>query len=427
MKGSVRRRCTICGSRNLNKTGKSTYTCPNVFDEGHPRAGEHHDSWTWGFVVDVSRPGEDRRQVWRSGYSTRKEAEEELAALITDRARGERVEPSKMSVAEQAEGWLARIRNEGRAESTLNSYRSNLELHVLPRNRIGTVRLQSLTIAHLDHLYAQLLEEGRADRNGGLGPRTVRYIHTIVNALLADAVRKGLLVRNPAEMASPPSAKAAKAPEGAYWTHEELAAFLRAAGEHSLWGLWRTAAFTGLRRGELCGLRWSDVDLEGDANTPGRIRVVQQYASDGAGGWRFGPPKSEMGRRSIDLDPETVGMLRRWHADQRETMVELGVRSELVFPKIDTGLPLRPDSAVSAAFDRIVRRIDVPRLSIHGLRHTHCCHLVAGGMDLKAVSTRMGHASVSFTLDRYGHLLPGQQAPVAARVAEIVDSHSVGG
>lgn len=105
----------------------------------------------------------------------------------------------------------------------------------------------------------------------------------IIAAALSDAVKTGLLAKNPATHAAPPSARAARAPEQPFWTHEQLAIFLKAAEDHELWPLWRTAALTGMRRGELCGLRWSDIDLHGDELAPGRIRVAQQYTSDGYG------------------------------------------------------------------------------------------------------------------------------------------------
>jgi integrase len=207
-----------------------------------------------------------------------------------------------------------------------------------------------------------------------------------------------------------------------FWTPEQLASFLGSVADHRLFPLWRTAGFTGMRRGELAGLRWSDVDLDGDDRSPGRISVVRQYAPDGVGGFAFHGPKSERGRRVIDLDPETIRVLAAWRDRQLGERALLGLveRPDLVFSQLD-GSPLRPDSGISGLFERLVAKVDVPRIRVHDLRHTHCAHLIATGADLKAVSTRLGHASAGFTLDRYGHLLPGQQAKAAAMVAALVD------
>ena len=115
-------------------------------------------------------------------------------------------------------------------------------------------------------------------------------------------------------------------------------------------------------------------------------------------------------------------MLRDHRQRQLDERSQLGLsdRPQLVFTNVDGG-PIRPDSGISKRFDRLVRETDLPRIRLHDLRHTHSAHLIASGTDLKAIATRLGHASVSFTLDRYGHLLPGRQAEAAARVAAMVD------
>jgi integrase len=399
----VRRRCSTCGASVQNKR------CP-----------KGHEGWSWSFTIDAAPPGAPRRQLTRSGFQTKREALEALSRLQEQLRAHSFVEPSKRSLGEYLAKWVEGLAAAGLAPSTVASYREAVELRVAPE--LGDVPLQGLEPSDLDRLYAKLLREGHRRKAGGLSPRTVRYTHTIIRKALADAMRKGLVVRNVADLASPPSAKAARPPEMRFWTPEQLGVFLSVVAGHRLFPLWRTAAFTGMRRGELAGLRWSDVDLEGDERAPGRIAVGQQYAGDGAGSFDFQPPKTEHGRRLIELDAETVRVLSRWRTHQLEErmMLGLGERAELVFTQPD-GSPLRPDSGISAVFDRLLADIDLPRIRFHDLRHTHCAHLIASGADLKAVATRLGHASASFTLDRYGHLLPGQQAEAAARVARMVD------
>ena len=319
------------------------------------------------------------------------------------------------------QGWLDGLPATGLEQSTVGAYRTLMEVHAIPE--LGDIPLQSLDPMMLDRLYAKMLRDGRRDGQGGLSPRTTRFTHTVLRKALADAVRKGLLVANPADRATPPSAKAARPPEMRFWTPAQLHAFLESIGTgNRLYGLWRILALTGLRRGEVAGLRWHDLDLQEDEQGPGRIHVAQQYKPDGRSGFVFGAPKSEQGRRTVDLDPTTVVVLADHHHRQLEERRKLGLsgRPELVFTALDGG-PIRPDSGISKKFVELVARTDLPPMRLHDLRHTHCAHLIASGTDLKAISTRLGHASASFTLDRYGHLLPGRQAEAAARVAAMVD------
>ena len=402
-RGAVRRRCSSCGA--------------SVKDG---RCSKGHEVWSWSFTIDSAPAGAPRRQVTRSGFRTKREALEALSQLQEQLRSLSFVEPSKRTFGNYLARWIDGLRATGLKPATVTSYREAVDLRVVPE--LGEVPLQALEPTDLDRLYARLLREGRRRRAGGLSPRTVRYTHTVIRKALADAMRKGLIVRNVADLASPPSAKAARPPEMSSWTPEQLAVFLASVAEHRLFPLWRTAAFTGMRRGEIAGLRWTDVDLEGDERAPGRIVVRRQYTGDGAGSFSFQPPKTEHGRRVIELDTETVRVLAIWRRRQLEErmMLGLGDRADLVFSQPD-GSPLRPDSGISKAFDRLVAEIDLPRIRFHDFRHTHCAHLIASGTDLKAVATRLGHASASFTLDRYGHLLPGQQAAAAARVAKLVD------
>ena len=133
-------------------------------------------------------------------------------------------------------------------------------------------------------------------------------------------------------------------------------------------------------------------------------------------------PKTRRSRRVVDLDPVTVEMLQRHRSAQREHRLALGVTataSDRVFTG-DLGEPLRPDS-VGQAFRRLVQSADLPVIRLHDLRHTDASHLLRAGVDVKVVSERLGHASVSFTLDTYGHVMPGQQAEAAAAAADLLD------
>ena len=299
---------------------------------------------------------------------------------------GSFVEPATTTVGEYLDAWCDGLAASGRRPSTVASHPDNLRLHVQPT--IGAGRLQALSATDLDRVYAQLLTRGRRDGRGGLSARTVRYVHTILRRALADAARKGLVARNVADLATPPSASAGRAPEMATWTPAELRTFLDAVADHELGALVRLAAMAGLRRGELLGLRWGDVDLDA-----GRLSVRRQATSVG-GVVALGEVKTDRGRRSVDLDAETVATLRAHRQRQREHRLVMGAGWRdhgLVFAAADGSL-LHPDK-VSKSFNRLVRSAGVPRIRFHDLRHSHATHLIAAGVHPKIVSERLGHAS----------------------------------
>ncbi len=388
-----------------------------------PRKDESNG--TWWFVVDLT-PGPDgqRRQAKRRGFTTKRAAQEAIDRLRVDSREGTHVAIDRMTVGEYLEAWGETLAVAGRKPATVASYRRNLRVHVVPR--LGGIRLQALTPMHLDKMHAELLAGGNMRTEGAvLSPRTVRYVHTIVRKALSDATRKGLIVRNPSDAATPPSAKSAKAPEMNFWSPAELHRFLAATEGDDLHPMLRLVAMSGLRRGEACGLRWSDVDLDTK-----RVHVRQQLVIVAAGDGRHETvlqetTKSDAGRRHIDLDPATVAVLRAHRARQAELRLAMGagwVDTGLVFTG-PTGGQLDPEK-VSARFDTLVRRFDGPRLRFHDLRHTHCAHLIGADVNVKTISRRLGHASVSFTLDRYGHLMPEADGEAAAAVAALVDSVS---
>jgi integrase len=250
----------------------------------------------------------------------------------------------------------------------------------------------------------------------GLKPRTVRFAHSICHKALADAERKGIVAINVAAKASPPKSSACRAPEAATWTPAELRTFLDQTRDHHHGALIRLAAMTGLRRGELCGLRWTDVDLDGPT------LAVRQTITTVDHKPVLGDVKTGTSRRVVDLDDTTVAVLRRHQVTQKEWRLMAGEGwkdTGLVFTMPD-GEGWNPDT-ITQAFERLVAVSGLPRITLHGLRHSHTTHLLASGTNPKLVSARLGHASVAFTLDRYGHVMPGQQAQAAAAVAALVD------
>jgi integrase len=212
---------------------------------------------TYSIVLDLGRGPDGRRiRKWHSGYRTRKEAEKARIELLARVDQGAYVEPSRLTLTRfLRDQWLPSLTGQVRP-TTLHGYRTNLERYVLPA--IGGLTLQRLTPAHLNTVYGSLLASGGKEGRP-LSPRTVQAVHMTVRKALGDAARWGLVVRNVAELASPPRPRRA---EMQIWTAEELRRFLEHVQAERLHALWMLAASSGMRRGELLGLRWVDVDLD---------------------------------------------------------------------------------------------------------------------------------------------------------------------
>lgn len=364
----------------------------------------------WAYVLDVGDEGGRRRQQWRSGFPTKREAQDALTQTLQQLQSGTHVEPSKATVAAFLDEWLASVRASVRP-ATFATYTTLCTKHIAPA--LGPILLQKLAPSQLNAMYADLLASGRRDGKGGLSARTVRHIHTTVHTALAEAMRWGRVMRNVAELASPPRSSANKEP--ATWAADELRAFLEHVHDDRLYAVYHLAATTGLRRGEVLGLRWRDLDLDG-----GRLSVSQTVISVD---YRvlLSTPKTRAGRRSVALDLETVRTLRDHRRRQLEERLALGGYAEdhdLVFCALD-GQPLHPGN-LSKRFDKLVARGGLPRIRFHDLRHTHATLALRAGVHPKVVSERLGHADIAITLNTYSHAIPAMQEEAAAKVAALV-------
>jgi len=364
---------------------------------------------SWTVVYDEGADGR-RRQRSKGGFATRRAAQTFLTNTLSRLAAGSYAAPTKTTVAEfLSNAWLPSIRSSVR-EGTFESYRRNVRVHIIPQ--LGDVPLQQLAAPRLNSFYGDLLAGAHRQ---ALSPRTVRYIHTILRRALQAAVRWGLVTRNVADLADPPSPKAAMPKPTKTWTADELGRFLAAVRGDRLYPLWLALASTGMRRGEALGGYWADLDLDA-----GRWQVRHTLVAIGHE-LRDSTPKTDHGRRSVALDAGTVRVLRAWRKRQLEERLAWGpawTDSGRVFTRED-GTDLHPERA-SERFNRLVRASDVPRLTIHGLRHSHATLALQAGIHPKVVQERLGHSSVAFTLDRYSHAIPAMQEDAAATVARLV-------
>jgi integrase len=325
---------------------------------------------------------------------------------------GERTRAEVVTVAEWvALLWLPVVRTQLKA-STFDSYERILDLHVLPR--LGALPLTELTPRMITLMYVDLLENGRRNgRSPGLSPKTVANVHIVLHKLLADAVDDDLLVVNPADKAKRPRPGQMSGPELRFWEPAELAQFLKHVRGTRLEALWHLSALTGMRRGELLGLWWADVDFDRARLAVRRNLVSVAYKLVET------TPKNHQAR-VVDLDAGTIEVLeghRRRQQLERARIVRDGDRDR-VFTRAD-GAPLHPDF-VSQSFERAIRAAGMRRIRLHDLRHTHATLALRAGVPTKIVSERLGHATPEFTMRMYQHALPGMQAEAAAKIADLV-------
>lgn len=382
---------------SIQKKGKRWYAV--VYDGVNPATGQY-------------------RRRWVPAGTRRGDAEKLLADLVKRSHQGETVVSEKLTLGEYlTTRWLpvqeARLRR-----STYDSYRRSIELHVIPA--LGERLLDKLTVEDVDVFYATLLKNGRKKKSPGekggargLAPKSVHNIHVMLNKALSDAARKGTVVRNVVALADAPSLQARKRPEVKAWEVDQLVRFLDAIDAHRMAPAFYLAAHTGMRRGEVLGLRWCDLDLDA-----GRVSVRQALVSVGYEA-SISDVKTGTSRRTIDIDEGVVQVLRDWYKARMEERVGVEpAADDLVFVKADSS-SMHPD-IFSQLFDRTVAKIDVPAISLHDLRHTHATLLLKAGVHVKVVSERLGHANVAFTMNVYQHVLPGMQAEAADTFSKLV-------
>jgi integrase len=312
-----------------------------------------------------------------------------------------------MTVAQYLEHWLSVDVDRRLAAKTAARHRGIVRHQIVPR--LGNIPMRKLTAVHIEAFEAALQHDGYAKgrrRGQSITAQTVLHVHRTLSQALVHAVKTEVLFKNPAEQVKPPRPPGR---EIAILTKPEVAELLRAAEPTWLYLPVLVGVTTGMRRGELLGLRWSDLELKAARLT------VNQSLERVNGKTVFKSPKTTTGRRPITLPALTIEALARHRAAQAADRLRLGLgKPDLVFSHSD-GSPPDPDS-VSKAFNRLIKAAGVRRITFHGLRHTHISHQLMDGVHVKIVSERAGHANVSITLSAYAAFIPNMQADAAAGV-----------
>jgi len=371
----------------------------------------YKNSYTIVLNLGIDPTSGKRKQQWISVKGTKKEAEKRLSELLNQLDDGTFIKPSKTTLGEFLERWLADYVCPNLAPRTAEGYEHIIRRHLIPS--LGNIPLTQLKPAHLQRYYTEKLSGGRCDGKGGLSAKTVRHHHVTLHDALQSAVKWGFLSRNSADAVSPPRSQR---PEWHTLSEDDINTLLEAAKATPYYALFHLALFTGMRRSEFLALRWSDIDL----------LLCQVYITRTLHQLRNGEiflrmPKTAKGRRMIALSPSATSVLREHREKQELNRVMLGKPLEdndLVFSQID-GKPLLPDT-VTHAWIKLVRRTGLEGIRLHDARHSHASLMLKQGTHPKIVQERLGHASIQITLDTYSHVAPGLQAAAADRFDKMV-------
>ncbi len=338
----------------------------------------------------------------KEGFSSAREARRALANAVAQADEGRLVARNATTVAEWLDQWLERAALDLKPTTIAGYRRAALKINA----SFGRSRLQDLTRLLVEQLYLKMLR-------AGLSLKTVRHTHSFLRHALQDAERLGLIVRNPEAVAKAPRVHRK---EQQTWKPEQLSAFLNSTVAERYHSIFVVLATTGMRRGEVVGLRWSNLDLD-----RGVLSVIHTVTTVN-GAMLESTVKTTKSRRQVSLDAVTVLVLRAHRAKQNAQRLLLGpawVDHDLVFCE-PAGSPLHPDK-LTVRFRQLVRASTVPVIRLHDLRHTHATLALRAGVHPKVVSERFGHATTGITLDIYSHVAPELDHQAAEEVAGLLD------
>jgi integrase len=349
-----------------------------------------------------------RRVATTTVRGTRKDAERELTRLLRTTDTGEHVDPNRMTVRRWLETWLDAVRSEI-SPKAYERYSEIVRCYLVPA--LGQFSLTKLAPIQIQNAYSAWATSGRRDgKPGGLSPLTRRYVHVILKSALGRAVEQQLLARNPADAFKKRLPKFERK-EIRTLSVEQSASLLDSIKHMHLYCPVLLALATGMRRGEILALRWKNVDLD-----RGALCVVQslEQTTD-----RLRFKDSKTGRnRAIQLPAFTIEELRRLKRKQAEALLRLGIRlsGETLVCCREDGEPKQPRS-VTHEFAHLIAGIkDLPRVRFHDLRHSHATQLLASGVHPKIAQERLGHSTITTTMDLYSHVTDTMQSDAAAKL-----------
>ena len=362
---------------------------------------------TWAAQVSLGNDPLTGKRKRRSIYGkTRQEVAKKLTKLLREVQTGTYIEPTKTSLKDWLKKWLPTYKRGNLKGGTYEIYERLIDLHIVPA--LGKIPLAKLQARQIQNFYnAKQADGGRLDgKPGGLSTSIVNHFHVIIRQALEQAVNEGLLARNVADATNPPVVRSKKFQP---LTEAQLLTFFGQAKGDRLFAAYLVGATTGMRRGEICGLCWDSVNLD-----KGVIIVQRQLVVLKDGLKLEETTKSESGKRNIPLTDDAIAELKAYRRQQAQEKLLLGAAyqdNNLVFCKED-GSFIDPRE-FTKWFQKHLEAAGLPRVRLHDLRHTHATLLLEKGVHAKIVQERLGHSSITVTLDLYSHVAPGLQEQAA--------------
>lgn len=351
---------------------------------------------------------EDGKPIYRSVFArTQRELMDKLHTCIETFRDVELSEDANLTLGQWLDKWLDEYMAGTVRESTMSGYRGMAENCIKPY--LGDKKIGSVTTADVQKLYNRLRENGRQnehyEKGNALSDSYVRAVHMMLHQAMERAVRERLIVKNATDGTTVP--KPNYAPKQIL-TEEQLEKFLEVVRQDPVWSdFFYTELTTGLRRGEICGLKWQDFE-----ETTGRLHIRRAVTNRKGGGVKVGETKTEKGSRVIQLPPSTAELLR----ERKKKAYSDWIFHNPTVPEV----PLSP----STAYDRLktlLRYAGLPSIRFHDLRHTFATHALASGVDAKTLSGILGHTNASFTLDTYTHVTTDMQKKASGIVGDFLD------
>ena len=359
---------------------------------------------SWQLKYDLPRNPQTgkRRVAYKTIRGKRADAEKELTAILSKLDKGVAIDPSRITVAEFLDDWLANVAPQTVAPKALERYSGLVRNQIKPH--LGMTELQRLRPADVSRWIQALIAEGV------LSVRSIRHAHGVLRTALNHACAIEVVERNVASIIKPP---ALQRQEIEILTAGQIADTLDRIRDHpSLHPIVALALGTGARRGEIAALRWSDIDLDA---AKVRIERALEQTKDGL---RIKAPKTQAGRRTVSLPASTVAALRDHRRKALEARLALGLGAlPAEAPVFGDHVGNWPSPySISDRWRDAVKNRKLPKVTFHALRHSHASALIAAGLDVVAVSRRLGHASPALTLSVYGHLFSNSDDKAAAAI-----------